>query len=125
MTAEHDDKREPLESHQTTDPLETTSKSEVEYLYLDFDTNLNLRPAFARDGIDRYPACPDLRKYDNPFDWPKSRKNLLTVVCCATNGVAAYAAGAYSAPQEQLTARWGVSDARYNIGLSVYTIGYV
>lgn len=101
-----------------------TDIEDVEYLYLDFDTDYATVPSFSNQHTTEYPPLPNLAKYDNPFTWSRRRKNLMTWVSCATNGAAAYSAGSYAAPQMQLTRLWGISDVAYNVGISVFVIGF-
>lgn len=108
-------------------PLSSTScenVEDVEYLYLEFDTELATTPVFANRTMVGFPACPDLRKYTNPFTWSNRRKNLMTWVSCATNAAAAYAAGSYAAPEMQLTERWNISDVAYSAGISIFVFGF-
>jgi len=97
---------------------------DIEYVYLNFDTEIATRPVFPDNTVKDYPPCPHLKKYDNPYTWSKSRKNLMTWVSCATNMTAAYSAGAYAAPAEQLTELWGISRVAYNVGITVFTAGF-
>lgn len=97
---------------------------DIEYVYLNFDTEIATRPVFPDNTVKDYPPCPRLKKYDNPYTWSKSRKNLMTWVSCATNMTAAYSAGAYAAPAEQLTELWGISRVAYNVGITVFTAGF-
>lgn len=97
---------------------------DIEYVYLDFDTELAVIPIFSNQVTPNYPPCPNLTKYTDPFTWSKTRKNLMTWVSCATNGAAAYAAGSYAAPEMQLTERWGISRVAYNVGISVFVAGF-
>lgn len=102
----------------------TTEASEIEYIYLDWSTEHATRPVFPGGVLHEYPPCPDLKKYDNPFTWPKARKNAMTWVSCATNMTAAYAAGSYASPEAQLTAKWHISRVVYNVGITIFTVGF-
>lgn len=102
----------------------SASLSEINYVYLDFDTQIAVTPVFPDGAIKEYPPCPNLKNYDNPYDWSKTRKTLMTWVSCATNGAAAYAAGSYAAPQAQLTKVWNISNVAYNVGISIFVAGF-
>lgn len=102
----------------------STNTGDIEYVYLNFDTEIATRPVFPDNTVKDYPSCPNLRKYDDPYTWSKTRKNLMTWVSCATNMTAAYSAGAYAAPEAQLTELWGVSRVAYNVGITVFTAGF-
>lgn len=99
-------------------------RNNIEYVYLDFDTDVAWRPAFPDPVQKGYPQCPDLTKFNNPFTWSRTRKNLMTWVSCATNMTAAYSAGAYAAPEAQLTELWGISRVAYNGGITIFTFGF-
>lgn len=108
-------------------PASTTSSTntrEIEYVYLDFDTEIATRPVFPDNAFQDYSPCPNLKEYDDPFTWSKTRKNLMTWVCCTTNMTAAYSAGSYAAPEAQLTEIWGISQVAYNVGITIFTIGF-
>lgn len=108
-------------------PLSTSSSTkteEIDYVYLNFDTEVATRPVFPDNAVKDYPPCPKLKEYDNPFTWSKTRKNLMTWVSCATNMTAAYSAGSYAAPEAQLTELWGVSRVAYNVGITIFTVGF-
>lgn len=103
----------------------SATADDIDYVYLNFDTEIALRPVFPDAAAGReYPPCPDLKKYDDPFTWSKTRKNLMTWVSCATNMTAAYAAGSYAAPEAQLTKLWGISRVVYNLGITLFTVGF-
>ncbi|KAI9870019.1 MAG: hypothetical protein M1823_008875, partial [Watsoniomyces obsoletus] len=48
----------------------------------------------------------------------------MTYLSCSVNAVAAYASGAYASPEAQLIAKWGVSHVVYNLGITIFTIGF-
>jgi len=104
--------------------VSSESLGDIEYEYLNFDTELSLKPVFPDNIVKEYPPCPNLKTYDNPFTWSKTRKNLMTWVSCATNMTAAYAAGSYAAPEAQLTKLWGISRVVYNLGITIFTAGF-
>lgn len=114
-------------SHDATNVSDTTacnSPKDIEYVYLDFDTQIAVTPVFRDGAVKEYPVCPNLKHYDDPYTWSKTRKTLMTWVSCATNGAAAYAAGSYAAPQAQLTELWDISDVAYNVGISIFVAGF-
>lgn len=96
----------------------------IEYRYLNFESDIPLVPVIPPGVKGEIPSCPNLRKYDNPFAWPRTRKYLLTCLSCSVNITAAYSAGAYAAPAFELTEKWGVSEVAYNVGISLYTYGF-
>lgn len=104
--------------------IDCTVSNAIDYLYLDFNTELATTPVFP-DGLQKdYPKCPNVKQYDTPFSWSMTRKNLMTWICCATNACAAWAAGSYAAPEAQLTEKWNISRVKFEIGITVFTIGF-
>jgi len=97
---------------------------EIEYRYLTFESHIPVIPVLPPDTKADLPPCPDLRKYDDPFTWSLRRKNLLTYLACSVNVTAAYSAGSYSSPAFVLTKKWGVSDVAYNVGITIFTLGF-
>ncbi|KEF54560.1 uncharacterized protein A1O9_09002 [Exophiala aquamarina CBS 119918] len=96
----------------------------IEYRYLTFDSALPLNPIFPPDLSIQIPPCPNLKDYDNPFAWSLTRKKLMTYLSCSVNITAAYSAGSYASPALELTEKWGVSNVAYNVGITVFTLGF-
>lgn len=98
---------------------------EIEYLYLDFDTELPT-PAglFDTKGSTPPPPCPDLKKYTSPFLWSSSRKSMTTWLACGVTLLAAYSAGEYTPASSQLLSEWDVSQVAYNVGVTTFTAGF-
>ena len=97
---------------------------DIEWRYLTFDADIPITPALPPSVKAELPPCPDLRKYDNPFQWSSSRKRFMTAVVCSANAIAAYASGAYASPEDQLTKKWGISHVAYNVGIAIFTAGF-
>lgn len=97
----------------------------VEYRYLTFDTDIPITPVLPRT-LQRadLPPCPKLKDYDDPFTWSLTRKNLLTYLSCSVNIAAAYSAGSYASPAEELMRLWNVSNVVYNLGITIFTFGF-
>ncbi|KAI1615831.1 MFS transporter [Exophiala viscosa] len=111
------------------DPTTTASSGssgteEIQYRYLSFESNIPLTPVIPPIVQHDIPQCPNLRNYDDPFAWSKTRKNLMTYLSCAINVTASYSAGSYTSPAFQLTKKWGVSDVAYNVGITTFTAGF-
>lgn len=98
---------------------------EIEYLYLDFDTELPT-PAGLSDTKDGStpPPCPSLKKYTSPFLWSSSRKSMTTWLACGVTLLAAYSAGEYTPASSQLLSEWHVSQVAYNVGVTTFTAGF-
>lgn len=103
--------------------VEAQRQLEIEYLYLDFDTQLPtpLKPSTLDPDGQPLPSCPNLKQYTSPFKWPNSRKTMITWLACAATFMAAYAPGSYNAAMDQLTSRWNVSQVVYTTGITVFT----
>ncbi|PCG88223.1 Major facilitator superfamily domain, general substrate transporter [Penicillium occitanis (nom. inval.)] len=98
---------------------------EIEYLYLDFDTEVPT-PAGLSDTKDGStpPPCPNLKKYTSPFLWSSSRKSMTTWLACGVTLLAAYSAGEYTPASSQLLSEWHVSQVAYNVGVTTFTAGF-
>lgn len=99
------------------------------YHHLTFDTQLP-SPGRTRPSVDDTlawnppPPCPNLRDFDNPFEWSRSRKAFITCLSCAVTITCAYSAGSYDSAADQLTAKWGISDVAFNVGITIFTVGF-
>lgn len=102
------------------------SCQDIEYLYLNFDTTLPhpVGTSSPQPGQSSPPPCPNLTKYASPFLWAESRKTVVTIISCCVTAMSAYAAGSYTPPADELTAKWNVSRVVYNLGISLYTLGF-
>lgn len=110
----------------TTDE-EDASHQDIDYLYLDFDTSLPNPMGISsspRPGQSSPPSPPSLKKYTSPFLWSKPRKTIITMISCCVTALSAYAAGEYTPPSEELTAKWHVSKVAYNVGITLFTLGF-
>lgn len=101
-------------------------QQEIEHLYLNFDTLLPtlVGISLSQNGRSPPPECPDLQKYASPFLWPEARKAVITLIGCLVTIMAAYSAGEYSPPTEELTAKWNISNVVYNLGITMYIFGF-
>jgi len=97
---------------------------DIEYRYLTFESDIPLSPVFPLNSSVQGPPCPNLTDYDNPFDWSLTRKNLMTYLSCSVNITAAYSAGSYASPAFELTEKWGISNVAYNVGITIFTLGF-
>lgn len=101
---------------------------EIEYPYLDFNTPLPTPILTPRPGTEpetqQPPPPPNLSQYTSPFLWSKPRKTLITIISCCVTALAAYAAGEYTPPSEELMAKWNVGRVVYNLGITLFTLGF-
>ena len=96
------------------------------YHYLTFDAELPPAPLSPPHDALRPspPPCPNLRNFDNPFLWSRARKSFMTWLSCLITVSAAYSSGSYIATADQLTQKWGISNAAYNTGITIFTVGF-
>ncbi|EAS30121.3 multidrug resistance protein [Coccidioides immitis RS] len=106
-------------------PVQVSSQ-EIEYLFLNFSTHLPAPSALPGSRSDKpaLPEPPDLKPYTSPFEWPNTRKYVITVLACTVTVLSAAAAGCYSPPEAELTVAWGISGVVYNIGITIFTFGF-
>ncbi|KAI9371969.1 major facilitator superfamily domain-containing protein [Aspergillus egyptiacus] len=111
------------EAHNNAD---STTSSPIEHLYLTFDTPLPHPVGLSspQPGLPAPPPCPDLSHYASPFLWSKSRKAAITMISCGVTAMSAYAAGEYTPPSDELTAKWNVSRVVYNLGITLFCLGF-
>lgn len=116
-----------MESKEEKWPTRTQeSPSQIEYLYLDFDTQLP-SPQISmplEPGQSPPPELPNLKEYESPYLWPKWRKSLMTWISCAATVLAAYAAGDVSPASAELSAKWGISPVVYNLSITLFCVGF-
>lgn len=97
---------------------------DIQYRYLTFESDIPLNPILPQNVSGEIPPCPNLTDYDNPFAWSLTRKKFMTYLSCSVNITAAFAAGSYASPAYKLTEKWGVSNVAYNVGITVFTLGF-
>ncbi|KAL4986130.1 major facilitator superfamily domain-containing protein [Aspergillus falconensis] len=113
---------------QNTQPTQSdeVSQTPLKHEYLTFDTPLPLLVGLSspRPGQPAPPPCPDLSKYASPFLWSEPRKSVITWISCGVTAMSAYAAGEYTPPADELTAKWNVSRVVYNLGITLFCLGF-
>jgi hypothetical protein len=99
---------------------------EIEYLYLDFESELPSPAGLSalKSESTPPPPCPDLKQYTSPFLWSNSRKIMITWLACAVTVLAAYSAGEYAPAAEQLRPVWNVSTVAFDTGITCFTTGF-
>lgn len=123
---------EDYEKHTSQDHSERSSSKtahesddSIVWHYLTFETDLpppTRSPLF--DQHTKVPAQPDLKKYENPFNWSESRKRFITWLSCVATAVTAYTAGSYTAGDAQMESYWGVSHVAITVGVTTFTTGF-
>jgi hypothetical protein len=101
-----------------------SSDSPIVYHYLTFDTILPEPTRHAKEPETPPPPEPNLRKYDNPFDWSPTRKQAIIWLSCIATLFTAYAAGCYEAGIPQMTVQWHVSETAATVGITIFTCGF-
>ena len=97
----------------------------IEHHFLTFETELPTVPLFDRDADQSGPPpCPNLRPFDDPFTWSPARKNFMVWLSCAVTVTCAYSAGSYESAADQLTLKWGISNVAFNVGITMFTLGF-
>lgn len=99
-------------------------QQEIEYVYLDFSTDLPTPVVTSGSSQQQPPQPPNLIPYTSPFLWSKPRKTAITIISCCVTALSAYSAGEYTPPSDQLMAKWGVSKVVYNLGITLFTLGF-
>lgn len=101
---------------------------EIEYIYLTFDTILPSPSTPTTSSTDNYypnlPPPPDLKPYTSPFEWPRTRKTVITCIACTVTVLSAASAGCNNPAEAELTRAWGISSVLFNLGITVYTTGF-
>ncbi|CAG7920446.1 unnamed protein product [Penicillium olsonii] len=126
MTMEDTKTSEAKQEQKVWDETNAVGRSppEIEHLYLDFDTPLpQIVFPLRNDGFSM-PPCPELSQYASPFLWSKTRKVVITIISSCVTGMACYEAGAYTAPSEELTAKWNISKTQFNLGITLYMLAF-
>lgn len=110
----------------TTEKQYSSTPHEIAYLYLEMETLLPTPLITMPPGPGQLaaPEPPDLKKYTSPFLWPKWRKTLMTLISCTVTALAGYAAGEISPASNELTAKWGITPVVYNLGITLFCIGF-
>lgn len=112
-------------TNNTNDPIQ-----QIEYLYLDFTTpiptpvGISSSPQPGHPSRSSPPPAPNLTPYTSPFLWSESRKTIITIISCCVTALSAYAAGEYTPPSEELMAKWHVGKVVYNLGITLFTLGF-
>jgi len=117
-------------SSQNLDHAHSETASDIDWLYLTFETDLPPTTASSSSRGNRNPGsasavpCPNLDKYVSPFEWSQWRKTYVTWVACLSTVCAAYSAGAYSSGEEQMAREWHVSGVATEVGITTFTCGF-
>jgi multidrug resistance protein len=96
----------------------------IVYHHLTFQSDIPTVPFASKEVAAELPPMPSLRDYDNPLEWSRPRKKFMTVLSCSVNMTAAYSAGSYASPADILTQKWGISRVVFNLGITIFTIGF-
>jgi len=108
-----------------TPESEEEEPMEIVYHHLTYSTELPPPTSICptREGQQPAPEMPNLKKYENPFDWPESKKNMTTYIACFITALTAFSAGSYSPGVAQMTQEWHVSSVAAFVGITMFTCG--
>ncbi|KAI0905114.1 major facilitator superfamily domain-containing protein [Ustulina deusta] len=98
--------------------------SQIDYMYLTFDTVLpapNISTGTAESAI---PESPDLSRYVDPLRWPRARKDVMVAAACVGTLATAYAAGAYSPPLDLIAAELRTTRVVALLGVTTFCLGF-
>lgn len=70
------------------------------------------------------PPCPNLKKYEDPFEWSKGRKNFIIILSCIATMLTAYTAGAYAPAVYGMSEEFGVSHVAALVGITTFCAGF-
>ena len=97
-------------------------KQDLQWEYLEFNTVL---PDFISLSSESASVkAPNLKKFDNPFDWSPRRKNATLLLCCTSTFLAAYGAGEYGFTGYTLRPEWDLGAVAFQTGLTTYGLGF-
>ena len=112
------------EEQNSTSSASSSPSHDLKFEYLTWKTEIPLRPVVSEGVTKDLPPQPDLKHYGNPLEWSIPKKRVATIVVCTVNITAAYSAGSYSFPADTLTKKWHISRVVYNLGISLFTVGF-
>ncbi|RKL41502.1 hypothetical protein BFJ72_g5394 [Fusarium proliferatum] len=75
-------------------------------------------------GVDLATRREEADGFLSPFSWSGWKKIITLLGPFMASTLAAYAAGAYALASEPLRAKWDISDTLFNIGISLFVVGY-
>ncbi|KAI1432786.1 major facilitator superfamily domain-containing protein [Xylaria sp. CBS 124048] len=105
-------------------PPVLTRDSEIEYLYLTFDTVIpepDIPPGTPESAA---PRRPNLSRYIDPMRWSKAQKDVTLALACVAAFLTAYAAGAYSPPVELIVAELHTTREVALLGVTTFCLGF-
>ncbi|KAI5304242.1 hypothetical protein KEM56_006701 [Ascosphaera pollenicola] len=97
------------------------SQHDIEWQYLTFDTEVP--PLASRPPMD-LATPPNLRKYESPFLWNRTRKVIVTIICSIATGISAIAAGSYNSASGAMQKKWNVSPVVVELGITIFCVGF-
>jgi multidrug resistance protein len=97
----------------------------IHYHYLTFDTELPSPTTTTSSNRNAPPPPePDLKQYESPFKWSKTRKTLTTWLLCLVAAASAMSAGIYPAGTAQMQEYWHISEVVNFLGITTFTTGF-
>ncbi|KLP15910.1 fluconazole resistance protein (FLU1) [Fusarium fujikuroi] len=75
-------------------------------------------------GVDLATRRDEADRFLSPFSWSGWKKTITLLGPFMASTLAAYAAGAYALASEPLRAKWDISDFLFNLGISLFVVGF-
>lgn len=93
----------------------------IEECFLEFETKV---PTISPSKLPPSLANPDLAPYISPFLWSRARKTVNLILSVMVTCLSASAAGSYNPPSDVLMEKWGISFVKYEIGITIFCLGF-
>ncbi|KAI5286475.1 hypothetical protein KEM54_006761, partial [Ascosphaera aggregata] len=101
-------------------PISDPACTGIDWKYLEMDTPEPKPVSIPPPSL----PPPNLAKFGSPLQWSYARKMMVTIVSSWATCLAADATGSYNSPDEILMEKWGVSQVTYELGLTIFCIGF-
>ncbi|KAF5586334.1 fluconazole resistance (FLU1) [Fusarium pseudocircinatum] len=109
---------------QNSSSTETLSEIRVPLGLEALEPSFSLSGHLRSVGVDAPTTGDEVEKLLSPFSWSGQKKTITLLGPFMASTLAAYAAGAYALASEPLRAKWDISDTLFNIGISVFVVGF-
>ncbi|KAF4441150.1 fluconazole resistance (FLU1) [Fusarium acutatum] len=109
---------------QNSSSTETLSEIRVPLGLEALESSFSLSEHLRSVGVDVSTVRDEVDKFLLPFSWSGRKKTITLFGLFMASALAAYAAGAYALASEPLRAKWDISDTLFNIGISLFVVGF-
>ncbi|KAF5987873.1 drug proton antiporter YHK8 [Fusarium coicis] len=114
----------PETSSQNSSSTETLSEIRVPLGLEALEPSFSLSDHLRSVKVDLSAVRVEVDKFLSPFRWSGRKKTVTLLGPFMASTLAAYAAGAYALASEPLRAKWDISDTLFNIGISLFVVGF-